>query len=399
MTTITSDLPRPPDILTGWLTVLLAMSCGVIVANLYYAQPLIAPIAADLGISPQSGGLIVTMTQLGYCVGLLLIVPLGDLIENRRLVVAVTSLGTLALLGAALSTRPLPFLAAGILIGVGSVAVQILIPYAGHLAPEATRGRVVGNVTSGLMIGVLLSRPISSFVAAVSSWHVVYFASATVMALLVLVLRRMLPPRMPTARLGYGQLLASMMHLARTNVALRRRALYQASLFGVFSLFWTTVPLLLAGPAFHLTQTGIAMFALAGAAGAVSAPLAGRVADRGWSRPATAVAMLLTAGGFALTRLVDFGSTVSMAVLVVAAIAIDFGVQANVVLGFRTLFVLGAESRSRLNALYMTTFFLAGAAGSAIGGWAYANGGWNWVSWIGIVCPLAALAYLATESR
>lgn len=399
MTTITSDLPRPPDILTGWLTVLLAMSCGVIVANLYYAQPLIAPIAADLGISPQSGGLIVTVTQLGYCVGLLLIVPLGDLIENRRLVVAVTSLGTLALLGAALSTRPLPFLAAGVLIGVGSVAVQILIPYAGHLAPEATRGRVVGNVTSGLMIGVLLSRPISSFVAAVSSWHVVYFASATVMALLVLVLRRMLPPRMPTARLGYGQLLASMMHLARTNVALRRRALYQASLFGVFSLFWTTVPLLLAGLAFHLTQTAIAMFALAGAAGAVSAPLAGRVADRGWSRPATAVAMLLTAGGFALTRLVDFGSTVSMAVLVVAAIAIDFGVQANVVLGFRTLFVLGAESRSRLNALYMTTFFLAGAAGSAVGGWAYANGGWNWVSWIGIVCPLAALAYLATESR
>ena len=399
MTTITSDLPRPPDILTGWLTVLLAMSCGVIVANLYYAQPLIAPIAADLGISPQSGGLIVTMTQLGYCVGLLLIVPLGDLIENRRLVVAVTSLGTLALLGAALSTRPLPFLAAGVLIGVGSVAVQILIPYAGHLAPEATRGRVVGNVTSGLMIGVLLSRPISSFVAAVSSWHVVYFASATAMAVLVLVLRRMLPPRMPTARLGYGQLLASMMHLARTNVALRRRALYQASLFGVFSLFWTTVPLLLAGPAFHLTQTGIAMFALAGAAGAVSAPLAGRVADRGWSRPATAVAMLLTAGGFALTRLVDFGSTVSMAVLVVAAIAIDFGVQANVVLGFRTLFVLGAESRSRLNALYMTTFFLAGAAGSAVGGWAYANGGWNWVSWIGIACPLAALAYLATESR
>src|SRR6202012_5834485 len=161
-------VPRSPAVMTGWLTVLLAMSCGVIVANLYYAQPLIAPIAADLGISPQSGGLIVTATQLGYCAGLLLIVPLGDLVENRRLVVAVTSLGTLALVGAGLSTHPLPFLAAGVLIGVGSVAVQILIPYAGHLAPEAIRGRVVGNVTSGLMIGVLLSRPISSFVAAIS---------------------------------------------------------------------------------------------------------------------------------------------------------------------------------------------------------------------------------------
>jgi predicted MFS family arabinose efflux permease len=188
-----------------------------------------------------------------------------------------------------------------------------------------------------------------------------------------------------------------MMHLAATSVILRRRALYQACLFGVFSMFWTTIPLLLAGPAFRLSQAGIAMFALAGVAGAISAPMAGRVADRGWTRPATAVAMLLTAGGFALTRLVDFGSTLSMALLVGGAIAIDFGVQANVVLGYRALFALGAESRGRLNGLYMTTFFLAGAAGSAIGGWAYANGGWTLVAWIGMGLPLAALIYLATE--
>ena len=399
VTTIASELPRPPDILSNWLTVLLAMSCGLIVANLYYAQPLIGPIAADLGLSPQSAGLIVTVTQLGYGAGLLLIVPLGDLVENRRLVVGITSLGALALLAAAFVTHPLPFLIAGLCIGFGSVAVQILIPYAGHLAPSAIRGRVVGNVTTGLMIGVLLSRPASSFIAAASSWHAVYKVSACGMILLAVVLHRMLPQRLPTARLGYGQLLASMMHMARTNVVLRRRALYQAALFGVFSMFWTTAPLLLAGPAFHLTQRGIAMFALAGVAGAIAAPLAGRVADRGWTRPATAAVMLLTAGGFALTRLVDFGSTLSMAVLVIAAIAIDFGVQANVVLGYRTLFAQGAESRGRLNGLYMTTFFLAGAAGSAIGGWAYANGGWALVSWIGIALPLAALIYLATDSE
>jgi len=217
------------------------------------------------------------------------------------------------------------------------------------------------------------------------------------MVLLVLVLRRMLPPRKPTTRLGYGQLLASMMHLAATSVILRRRALYQACLFGVFSMFWTTVPLLLAGPAFRLSQTGIAMFALAGVAGAISAPIAGRVADRGWTRPATAGAMLVTAAGFGLTRLVDLGSTLSMALLVGGAIAIDFGVQANVVLGYRALFALGAESRGRLNGLYMTTFFLAGAAGSAIGGWAYAYGGWTLVAWIGMGLPLVALVYLATD--
>jgi predicted MFS family arabinose efflux permease len=399
VTTIATEHPRPLEVVSGWLTLLLAVACGLIVANLYYAQPLIGPIAADLGLSPQAAGLIMTVTQLGYCAGLLLIVPLGDLVENRRLVLTVTSLGALALAGAALSTHPVPFLLAGIFIGLGSVAVQILIPYAGHLAPAAIRGRVVGNVTSGLMIGVMLARPASSFIAAASSWHVVYVASAAIMVALILVLRRALPPRAPTARLEYGQLLASMMHLATTNIVLRRRGLYHATLFFVFSMFWTAVPLLLAGPAFHLTQNGIALFALAGAAGAVAAPIAGRVADRGWTRAATAAAILITAGGFALTRMVDLGSTWSLLVLAFAAIAIDFGVQVNLVLGFRALFALGAETRSRLNGLYMVSFFLTGAMGSGVGGWAYASGGWTLVALIGMALPLLSLIYWATEPK
>ncbi|WP_024509348.1 MFS transporter [Bradyrhizobium sp. ARR65] len=397
MTTIASDLPGDSQEVSGWITLLLAASCGLIVANLYYAQPLVGPIAADLGLSPQLAGLIVTMTQIGYGAGLLLIVPLGDLVENRRLVIAVTGLGALALAGAALSSAPLPFLLASLLIGLGSVAVQILIPYAGHLAPHAVRGRVVGNVTTGLMLGIMLARPASSFIAAVSSWHVVYGISAAIMVALCLVLRRSLPVSEPRARLGYGKLLASMVHLARTTPVLRRRALYQAGLFGAFSLFWTTVPLVLAGPGFRFSQAGVALFALAGVAGAIAAPLAGRIADRGWTRPATAFAMLLTAGGFALTRFGELGSPLSLAAFVAAAIAIDFGVQANVVLGYRALFVLGAEQRSRLNGLYMTTFFLAGAAGSAIGGWAYVQGGWTLAASIGGALPLLALIYLATE--
>jgi predicted MFS family arabinose efflux permease len=397
MTTITSDDPPVPESVPAWITTLLAVSCGLIVANIYYAQPLVGPISADLGLSPQLAGLIVTMTQIGYGVGLLLIVPLGDLVENRRLVFTVIAIGALALGCAALSTHPLLFLLAALMIGFGSVAVQILIPYAGHLAPEATRGRVVGNVTTGLMLGIMLSRPVSSFIAAIASWHMVYAMSAILMAALAVVLQRALPPRKPTARLGYLSLLASMVQLARTTPALRRRALYQAFLFGAFSLFWTTVPLLLAGPAFHFSQAGIAWFALAGVSGPIAAPIAGRVADRGWTRPATLVAMLLTATGFALTRLADLGTTLSLILLLISAIAIDFGVQANVVLGYRTLFALGAETRSRLNGLYMTTFFLAGAAGSAIGGWAYASGGWTLASSIGIALPLAALVYLATE--
>lgn len=397
MTLVASEMPRPSDAVSGWLSLLLAVSCGLIVANIYYAQPLVAPISADLGMSPQSAGLIMTVAQLGYAAGLLLIVPLGDLIENRRLVVGVTCLGALALFVASFSTHPVPFLVAGAFVGLGSVAVQILIPYAGHMAPEAIRGRVVGNVTTGLMIGIMLSRPVSGYVASLSSWRTVYVGSAAAMVVLILVLRWILPPRVPTARLGYGQLLASMVHLVRTSVVLRRRALYQVSLFGVFSMFWTTVPLLLAGPAFRLSQAGIALFALASVSGAIAAPIAGRIADRGWTRPATAALMLLTAAGYAITRMVDMGSNFSIGVLLLAAVAIDFGVPANLVLGYRALFVLGAEYRSRLNGLYMAAFFIAGALGSAVGGWAYTAGGWSLVASIGIAAPLLALIYLATE--
>jgi len=399
MTTITSDTRPEPDTVSAWLTFLLALSCGLIAANIYYAQPLAGPIAAELGLRPEHAGLIVTMTQLGYGAGLLLIVPLGDLFENRRLIASVIALAAVALVAAALSRHPLPFFAAALSVGFGSVAVQILVPYAGHLAPERIRGQVVGNVTSGLMIGIMLARPASSFVAELSSWHAVYWMSAALMVSLAILLRWTLPPRVPQARLRYGELLWSMVHLARTTPVLRRRALYQASLFAVFSLFWTTVPLVLAAPAFGFSQSGIALFALMGVAGAFAAPIAGRLADRGWTRPATAAAMLLTSGGFALTMITAPGSTLSLALLVMAAIAIDFGVQANVVLGFRALFVLGADTRSRLNGLYMATFFLAGALGSGVGGWAYATGGWWLAATIGGALPLCALIYLATEKR
>jgi predicted MFS family arabinose efflux permease len=397
VTTIASDLPDSSPSVSNWITFLLALSCGVIVANIYYAQPLVGPIAAELGLSPQAAGLIVTMTQIGYGAGLLLIVPLGDLVENRRLVLSVMALGAVALATASLATHALQFFMAALCVGLGSVTVQILVPYAGHLAPERIRGRVIGNVMTGLMLGIMLARPISSFVASLSSWHAVYALSASITVVLAVVLRYALPIRKPQARLGYGALLASMVHLARTTPVLQRRALYQAGLFAAFNLFWTTVPLLLAGPAFHMSQTGIALFALAGVGGAIISPIAGRIADRGWTRPATAFALLLTSVGFALTLLTAPGSTLSLALFVTAAIAIDAGTQGNVTLGYRALFVLGAEHRSRLNGLYMVTFFLAGAAGSAIGAWAYVHGGWTLAACIGGAFPLLALVYLATE--
>lgn len=386
-----------PQAASAWLTLLLAVSCGLIAANIYYAQPLAGPISASLGLSAKATGLIVTLTQIGYGLGLLLIVPLGDLVENRKLTLALLAIAALSLLGAGLSAHPLPFLLSALGIGIGTVAVQVLVPYAAHMAAADVRGRVVGNVMSGLMLGIMLARPVSSFIAQLSSWHRVFLASAAGMALLAGVLGWKLPRRVPTGKLRYGQLMASMAGLVRTTPVLRRRALYHAALFAAFSLFWTTTPLLLAGPTYGLSQGGIALFALAGVAGAIAAPIAGRLADRGHTRPATAAAMLAVVLAFVLTHLATPGSPWSLGLLVLAAIVLDFGVSANMTLGQRAIFALGAEVRARLNGLYMTTFFLGGALGSALGAWAYASGGWPWASAVGMALPAAALAYWMTE--
>lgn len=325
--------------------------------------------------------------------------PLGDLIENRRLTLGLLGIAAAALLGAGLARQPLQFLVAALGIGLGTVAVQVLVPYAAHLAPDASRGRAVGNVTSGLMLGIMLARPIASFIADMASWHAVFLLAATAMLALAAVLARALPVRRPALGMGYGSLLASMGRLLRDTPALRRRALYHAALFAAFSAFWTTVPLLLASPTFGLSQSGIALFSLVGAAGAIATPLAGRIADRGHSRTATALAMGMVALAFPMTHLAQPGSAWALCLLAAAAIVLDFGVAANLTLGQRVIFALGTEVRARLNGLYMATFFLGGALGSALGAWAYARGGWAWASGFGIALPAAALTYWTTEQR
>ncbi len=379
-----------------WLTLLLALTCGLIGANVYYTQPLVGPISADLGMSPHVAGFIVTMGQLGYCAGLMLVVPLGDLIENRRLVISLIGIGAVGLVTAGLATHSAMFLSAAAFVGLGAVAVQVLIPYTAHLAPEAVRGQVVGNVMSGLMLGIMLSRPVAGFITNAFSWHAVFFTSAVLMVGLAIVLRAVLPARQPEPGVSYLSLLYSMGGLTRRTPLLRRRAAYQVGLFAAYNVFWTTVPLLLA-QRFHFSQSGIAVFALAGVAGTFAAPIAGRIADRGWSRPATLGAMLAVAACFALALLNQGDTRWSLGLLVVAANLLDFGVTANLVLGQRAIFTLGAAYRARLNALYMAMFFGIGGLGSALGGWAYAQGGWPMACWIGLALPMAATVYWGME--
>ncbi|KQL18243.1 MFS transporter [Cytobacillus solani] len=382
-----------------WLTILLATACGIIVANLYYAQPIVGAISSTIGLSASGSGFIVTLTQIGYVVGLLFIVPLGDIVENRRLIVLSLLFTAVALAITAVSKQAMLFLAASFVIGLGSVATQVLVPFASYLATDSSRGRVVGNVMSGLLLGIMLSRPLSSLAADFFGWHAVFAMSAIAVFILAIVLLKVLPTRKPSTDTNYAVLLSSMWHLLRTTPILRRRAAYHACVFASFSLFWTTVPQLLSSPAFHFSQKGIAVFALVGVAGAVAAPLAGRLADRGLTRPATGIALLIVVISLLLPLIVQTSSPIGIAVLVVSSLLLDAGVSANLVFGQRALFSLSPEIRSRLNGLFMAIFFFGGAIGSAIGGWAYAVGGWNTALWIGIAFPIVAILYFSTEKK
>jgi predicted MFS family arabinose efflux permease len=378
------------------LLAVIAFATGGLVANLYYAQPLIGLIGPELGIRPDLAGAIVSITQIGYGVGLFLLVSLADLIENKRLVMIALAGTILALIGAALSTTAPLFFVASFVIGICSTAAQVLVPYTIHLVPEANRGRVVGNVMAGLLTGILLARPFALFVSAGLGWRSVFWISAGLMGLIGILLARMMPKFQPRGGMSYGKILRSMFTLVRDTPVLRRRAAYQGLMFCAFNVFWTAAPLML-GERFGLGQQGIALFALAGAGGALAAPLAGRLADRGLVRGATFGAMAVLALGF-------FGSgwavaAGAMAVLVVLTLLIDAAVQINQVVSQRVIFSLSGEARGRINAVYMTTAFFGGAIGSTLATTAYHAGGWTATAIAGGIIGVLALLLFATERR
>jgi predicted MFS family arabinose efflux permease len=368
---------------------LFAACCGVIVANLYYVQPLVALIAPDLGLSPSAASLVVSVTQVGYALGLLLLVPLGDILENRRNIVVATLVSAAALALAGTSSHAAQFLAASLLIGLASVSVQMIVPLAAHLAPEASRGRVVGNVMGGLLAGILLSRPAASLVANAAGWRAVFLVGAALMVGVAALARALMPRRVPAHALSYPALLRSLLVLYAREPLLRRRALYQASLFAAFSMFWTATPIELA-QRHGFTQSGIAGFALIGAVGVFAGPLGGRLADAGHAVAATRLALF---GGAAslLAGLAPGGAGV--AALCVTAVLLDFCVQMNLVVGQREIYTLAPEVRSRLNALYMATTFTGGAIGSAIASALLVRYGWTGVAVAGGALPLLAGAW------
>jgi predicted MFS family arabinose efflux permease len=297
---------------------------------------------------------------------------------------------------AAVSTTALPFFAGSFLLGLSSSGAQVLLPFIAHLVPEARRGRVIGNVMAGLLTGIMLARPIALFIAASFGWRAVFWSSAVLMLAIGVGLARMMPQDKPRTGMHYGHILVSMVGLLRSTPILRRRAAYQALMFAAFSMFWTAAPLMLADR-FGMGQYGIAVFALAGAGGALVAPLIGRLADRGLVQILTVGAMITLGVSFLGTSWAV--AATSIVALVLLTILLDAAVQTNQIASQRVIYAAPVEIRGRMNALYMTLLFGGGAIGSILGTVTYHWGGWDATAGAGGLMGLLMLLLFAAEVR
>jgi predicted MFS family arabinose efflux permease len=373
---------------------LLALTCGAAVASLYYAQPLLDTIARAFSVSEGTAGLLVTVSQAGYVVGLALLVPVGDLLERRRLIGALLLVTAAALGLAAVAPTFFVFAVALAVVGVSAVVAQIVVPMSSSLAREHERGSVVGTVMSGLLIGILLARTISGVVAQLFGWRVVFGLAAVAMLLLAGILSRALPKVPATERLPYPALLRSVLELVRTEPLLRQRMVLGATAFGCFSVLWTSLAFLLSGEPYHYGNAVIGLFGLAGLAGAVAAPMAGRLADRGRGRLAMSASILVLLASWALLA---FGKS-SVVALVVGIVALDLGAQAMHISNQSAVYTLHGQARSRLTTAYMVAYFLGGVVLSAVTSALYASGGWYAVCVLGAATAAVGLvAWLVSE--
>ncbi|WP_376963281.1 MFS transporter [Azospirillum sp. A26] len=370
----------------------MAAGTGLAAATLYYSQPMLGVLGADIGAADRTVGWVPTLTQLGYAFGILLLAPLGDRFDRRRIILAKVSVLVAALLAAGSAPSIGGLLAASLVMGLSATLAQDIVPAAATLAPVEHRGRVVGTVMTGLLLGILLSRVVSGVIAEQFGWRAVFVAAAGSIALLGAALWRGLPRFAPTTDLGYGELLGSLVTLWARHPGLRRAAMAQGLLSLGFSAFWSTLAVMLHGAPFHLGAAAAGAFGLAGAAGALVAPIAGRIADsRGpalMTRLGAGLAVLSFAA-MALSPLLPEGGRLWL--LVASAVGFDLGVQASLISHQTIVYGIDPAARSRLNAVLMVGMFIGMAAGATLGSQALAAWGWNGVVAVATAASAAAL--------
>jgi predicted MFS family arabinose efflux permease len=374
--------------ITGSLVALFAVACGISAANLYYAQPLLPQISRDLHVGSGSAALVITAAQVGYGLGLALIVPLGDIIIRRRLVPAILVIAAAALFAASVAPDITVLIAAVAVAGLCSVAAQILVPFAASLASDHQRGRVLGTVMSGLLLGILLARTFSGLIAEAGGWRTVYVVAGGVVLALSAVLQRRLPGEERRPAIAYSELLGSAVHLMRTEPLLRLRSAIGGLAFATFNVMWTSLAFLLVGSPYHYSEAVIGLFGLLGAAGALAASFSGRLADRGLERWVTGGSLVIAVGAMGLLAV----GAHQLWALIAGIVLGDLGIQAVHIQNQQLIFGIEASARSRLNTGYMVTYFVGGAIGSATTGLAYGADGWSGVVALGLGYSGAGLA-------
>ncbi|MBF8179903.1 MFS transporter [Salmonella enterica] len=380
-------MTKPTHGLSPALIVLMSVATGLAVASNYYAQPLLDTIAHHFSLSASSAGFIVTAAQLGYAAGLLFLVPLGDMFERRTLIVSMTLLATGGMLITASSQSLSMMILGTALTGLFSVVAQILVPLAATLATPATRGKVVGTIMSGLLLGILLARTVAGLLANLGGWRTVFWVASALMALMAVALWRGLPKLKSDTHLNYPQLLGSVFSLFIHDKLLRTRALLGCLTFANFSILWTSMAFLLAAPPFGYSEGMIGLFGLAGAAGALGARPAGGFADKGKSHLTTTFGLLL----LLLSWLAIWLGHTSVLALIIGILVLDLTVQGVHITNQTVIYRLHPGARNRLTAGYMTSYFIGGAAGSLISASAWQHAGWAGVCLSGVTVALLNL--------
>ncbi len=369
------------DSLTSSLVWIMAITSGAAAANLYYNQPLLALLQQSFHASAHATGLIPMLTQIGYAVGIFLLVPLGDLMEKRRLILTMLMLTAVALGVTAVSPNLACLSVASLVMGITTITPQLIVPFAAQLAKPQQRGKIVGMVMSGLLIGILLARTVSGFVGATLGWRAMFWLASGLMIVMAIVLSRMLPKSQPSLRVPYPQLIGSLFKLIQEHAVLREACLAGAMSFGAFSAFWSTLVFLLAQPPYHYGSEVTGLFGLVGVVGAAAAPLVGKLADKRNPKLTVGLGLVITTSSFLIFWV--FGHQILG--LIIGVILLDLGVQSTMVSNQARIYSLPSEFHSRLNAIYITFYFIGGALGSFLGAY-----GWSHWQWHG-VCAMALI--------
>ena len=365
----------------------MAAASGICVANIYYCQPLLSEIGRSLGVSDRAIGYLPMWTQVGTALGMFTFVPLGDMFPRRQLIVIMSLFSALTVATMAVAPNLALVNAAGFATGLTGIVMHLIIPFAAKLAPPEKRGHVVGTVLGGLLLGILCARVVSGFVGDWLGWRAMYWIAAAAMFALAAALRYALPYDPPEPDLRYRELVRSIVHLALTQPVLRETAILGGLFFGAFSSFWATLVFFLGTPPYHYGPRVAGTFGLVGAAGVLCAPLAGRLSDRKGPVFTVTLAILISIASYAVFDIAGYG----LWGLVAGVILLDLGVQAGHVANQTRIYALIPEARSRLNTVYMVTYFLGGALGSALGAYGWTHWRWNGVCAAGALQLLAAL--------